>query len=289
MVLGDIRAADARLEATAALVEELRQPTQRRALDVARTMRALFAGRFQEAEKLIKDALDAGPGTRGLEVEWFWVVRVQAWALAREHGRLRELRPDIERLVDEYPLVPYLQPLLATLYSELGCEAEARQKLEALARRDFADLIESDWLPQVCLLSQVCALLGDTRHAANLYEPLLPYAQCNVLAYPELSLGSASRYLGLLASTLSRWTDAARHFEAAIEMHAEMGARPWVAHTQHDYANMLLARDEASDRERARELIAEALTTYRDLGMDGWTEAASEFERVLQRASAPAQ
>jgi DNA-binding SARP family transcriptional activator len=283
MVLGDIRGVDTRLDAMAELVEELRQPTQRRAFAVTRTMRALFAGRYQEAEHLVQEALDVGPGAHGLEMGWFWVVRLQAWALAREQGRLQLLKADTEQLVRDYPLVSHLPTVVASLYSELGSEADARESFEALARHDFDDIpFDSEWLFQVSLLSQVCTFLGDTPHAAKLYELLLPYAGCNVLAYPELSLGSASRYLGLLASTMSRWAEAERHFEAAIEMNAQMGARPWVGHTQHDYATMLLARDAAADRERALELIAAALTTYRELGMEGWAERASELaERRL--------
>jgi tetratricopeptide (TPR) repeat protein len=178
--------------------------------------------------------------------------------------------------------------VVASLYSELGSEADARESFEALARHDFADLpFDSEWLFQVSLLSQVCTFLGDTRHAAKLYELLLPYAGCNVLAYPALSLGSASRYLGLLASTLSRWAEAERHFDAAIEMNAQMGARPWASHTQHDYARMLFARNASADRERALELIAAALTTYRELGMESWAEKASELERPLQASPAP--
>ncbi|HEX5980606.1 MAG TPA: hypothetical protein VFY52_05910, partial [Thermoleophilaceae bacterium] len=216
------------------------------------------------------------------------VVRVQAWALARERGRLQELRPDIERLVDEYPTLSYLHPVLASLYSELGLEAHTREKFEALARHDFADLpFDSDWLFQMSLLSEVCASLGDTRNAAKLYELLLPHAGCNVLAYPELSLGSASRYLGLLASTVSRWAEAERHFDAAIEMHAEMGARPWLSHTQHDYARMLLAHGAPTEVERALGLVAEALTTYLELGMESWAKEASELERALRASTAP--
>ena len=288
MVSGDIRAVDARLEAMAALGEELRQPTQERALAVTRTMRALFAGRFQEADNLIQEALEAGPGSRGLDMGWFWVVRVQAWALAREQGRLGEVRRDIERLVDDYPMVSYLHPVLASLYGELGCAADALERFERLARHDFTDLpFDSDWLFQVSLLSDVCTFLGDTQRAAKLYELLLPYAGCNVLTYPELSLGSASRYLGLLASTLSRWAEAERHFDAAIEMNAQMGARPWSSHTQQDYARMLLVRGEPTDREPALELIAGALTTYLELGMESWAKKASELERALQVSPAP--
>src|SRR5439155_12836021 len=49
-------------------------------------------------------------------------------------------------------------------------------------------------------------------------------------------------FLGLLATTMARWAEAARHFEAALEMNARMGAAPRVAHTQFAYARMLLEK-----------------------------------------------
>jgi hypothetical protein len=96
------------------------------------------------------------------------------------------------------------------------------------------------------------------------YELLLPYAHCNVFAYPEISLGSASRYLGLLAASLSRWAEAERHFQAAIEMNARMGGRPWVCHARHDYGSMLLAHGEPTDSRRALELMAKAPMGHRE-------------------------
>ena len=75
----------------------------------------------------------------------------------------------------------------------------------------------------------------------------------------ELVIGSVARYLGILASAMSRWDDAARHFEDALAMNARMGARPWLAHTQEDYVRMLLDRDAAGDREKAQLLLSEAL------------------------------
>jgi tetratricopeptide (TPR) repeat protein len=247
----------------ATLAEELRQPTQRRALAVTRTMRALFGGRFQEAENLVQEALRAGPGAEGLPRAG------SGWCESRP-GRSRgngvgsrSCGPTSNGWSTSTPRSLTSTRFLASLYSEVGLEADAREKFEALARHDFADLpFDSDRLFQMSLLSQVCTLLGDRQRAAKLYDLLLPYAGCNVLAYPELSLGSTSQYLGLLASALSRWAEAERHFDAAIDMHTEMGARPWLSHTQHDYARMLPARDGPTDRERALGLIAEALTTY---------------------------
>jgi len=245
MVMGDIPAADTRLAAMAEIADELRQPTQRRALAVTLTMRALFAGRFEEAGRLIDEALAIGPDGPGHDPVWFWVVHVQAWALAREQGRLEEVVRDIERLVEAHPAVSRLQVVLASLYSELGSGA-ARERFDALAHNGFKGVaFDSEWLFEISLLSQVCVSLGDEASADILYSLLLPYADHNVLAYPELSLGSAARYLGLLAGALSRWPEAERLFQAAIDANTRMGAQPWARRAERDYAQMLLDRDAA--------------------------------------------
>jgi tetratricopeptide (TPR) repeat protein len=70
--------------------------------------------------------------------------------------------------------------------------------------------------------------------------------------------------------------EAERHFEDALAMNASMGGRPWLAHTQHDYAQMLLHRDSPGDRERAQELLDQALATYRELGMESYAAKTSE-------------
>ena len=67
-----------------------------------------------------------------------------------------------------------------------------------------------------------------------------------------------------------------------------MGVRPWLAHTQHDYARTLLARNATGDRERAVDLIGSALATYRELGMDSWAAQASALEHELRAALPPA-
>lgn len=91
--------------------------------------------------------------------------------------------------------------------------------------------------------------------------------------------GSTSRYLGLLAATLSRWKDAGLHFQAAIEMDRRTGGRPWPAHTQADYGRMLLARGGPHDREQAHDLIHSARATYHKLGMHTHAERAVSAHR----------
>ena len=63
------------------------------------------------------------------------------------------------------------------------------------------------------------------------------------------------------------WPEAAQHFENALDMNQKMGAKPWLAATQNDYAQMLLTSDRTGDRKRAGELRASATATYSHLGL----------------------
>jgi tetratricopeptide (TPR) repeat protein len=161
----------------------------------------------------------------------------------------------------------------------LGRREEARTEFEHLAAEGFTDLPhDALWLACIAYLSEACAFLGDSDRAALLYQLLLPYAGRTVtVGTAAACYGAASRYLGLLAATMSRWEQAQQHFEDALEMNQRMGARPWLAHTQQQYGDMLLARGQQGDRQKAMALLDRALAIARELGM------ASLLERVLAR------
>jgi DNA-binding CsgD family transcriptional regulator len=121
-----------------------------------------------------------------------------------------------------------------------------------------------------------------------LYQLLLPYAgRTVVIGNATACYGAVSRYLGLLAATMERWEEAAQHFEDALAMNTRMGARPWLAHTQHEYAKMLLARNQPGDREEAMALFNEALVTARELGMRALEARLTAWE-AQKPAPAPA-
>jgi hypothetical protein len=117
-------------------------------------------------------------------------------------------------------------------------------------------------------LVDVCTFLHDRLRASSLYRILLPFDGANVIiGSGEACYGAVARYLGSLATTLESWEDAERHFEDALALNARMDARPWLAHTQEQYATMLLARDGAGGRGRAHAMLDAALSTARELGM----------------------
>jgi DNA-binding NarL/FixJ family response regulator len=102
--------------------------------------------------------------------------------------------------------------------------------------------------------------------------------------------GSASRYLGMLAATLARWEESEQHFQNAVAMNAKLGARPWLAHTQHDYAVMLMAQGRPNALHQAAALLNEACAITRELGMRALDERVSSklVAIAAQPSSAPA-
>jgi hypothetical protein len=85
----------------------------------------------------------------------------------------------------------------------------------------------------------------------------------------------------VLAATLACWQKAERHFAAALAMNTRMDARPWLAHTQQQYAAMLVACGAAADRARAKALLDEALLTASELGMQSLVEKCAALAQTI--------
>ena len=116
-------------------------------------------------------------------------------------------------------------------------------------------------------------MLGDVRHAGILFEMMLRYQNLCVVSSMSCVAtaywGSLERPLGGLATTMSRWAEAERHYEAAIAMDQRMRATAQVAEARLAYARMLSLRAEPGDRERALVLLGEALAVAERIGMAG--------------------
>ncbi len=272
--VGDVRGAAADLDAASRIAHELRQPAQLWLVCGAQAMLALAAGRLDEGEELVPQALALGE--RAQPAAAIAVYGLQRYTLCDFRGGLEELVPAICDLVAGYPARPVFRCVLAHLHGRLGQLPEAKRALDELAPDAFSALpFDQEWLYGMSLLAETSALLGDTDSATVLYGLLLPWAAFNAVDQAEGMRGSLSRYLGLLAATTERWEDAELHFEDALAMNASMGARPWLAQTQEDYARLLLRRDGPGDRRRGEGLFDLALGTYRSLGMQSYAAKAS--------------
>jgi tetratricopeptide (TPR) repeat protein len=260
--LGQLPGAKADYSAMEELAGLLRQPTHDWFVAVHRALMALLEGRLAEADLLSVKALEVGERAQSWDARVCHVL--QMVVLRRDQGRLEEIEGQVRRVADENPTYPILHCARALMVAELGHRAEAGELLEGLVGSLAFD---EEWLLGMGFLAETAYAVGDGGSAAAIYEALRAYPDRVAIGLPEVSTGAVARPLGLLATTLARWDEAEGHFETALDMNARIGARSWLAHTQHDYAEMLATRDAPGDAERARALSAGARSAYRQLGI----------------------
>jgi class 3 adenylate cyclase/tetratricopeptide (TPR) repeat protein len=241
---GDLPALELGLESYDRAAQELQQLHFSWHVPLFRAGQELLHGRLDEADRLTKEALTLGQRAHDPVVTIYHAIVLVG--LRWEQGRLPELEATLRRFVDRFPANLGWRATLAVLLCEAGRHDEARQQVERLAADDFAGLPRNHlYLYHLAVLAIACHALGDQRRASRLYELLLPYADRNVLVarLPLGTLGSASQHLGLLAATMSRWNDAAIHFQTAIEAHERMGATVLLARSREDLARTLRTKD----------------------------------------------
>ena len=94
------------------------------------------------------------------------------------------------------------------------------------------------------------------------------------------------RVLGLLSSLLEQYDRAVAEFEGNLEYCGRAGYLPELAWTYHDYAEMLLRRDDSGDPAKARDLLDQALAITVPLGMGPLSGRADAlFERAGTQGS----
>jgi DNA-binding winged helix-turn-helix (wHTH) protein/tetratricopeptide (TPR) repeat protein len=271
LALGDIPATDREIDAAARLADDLRQPVYSWFATWWRASRALCDGRFDEADRLRQAALAIGqriqhPGAMA-------IAQGQALWLAGERGGAEDVfDAGFQFLLAYYPPAEKaLRAGEAAYRAEAGDVDGARRSFEALAAHEFADIARDEhWLVTLTTLAAACAALGDARRAATLYDQLRPFARRNVVHdLLRTYNGSVSLHLAQLAGAMGRLDAATRHFEDALEMNTRIGARPFLALTQYEYARLLVERGRAADRRRAVALLDQAAALGEELGLAG--------------------
>ena len=268
---GDSEAVNAQIEAFAAGAERLRQPLYLWHAAVWRAMRALLAGRLEEADRLANEAVAMAAGGETVTAPQYYAA--QLLAIRLEQGRMAELEQPAREFVQSNAQRPAWRAALATLLCELGRTPEAQHEVDVLAQEDFEDIEQDgDWMTAITLLADCCADLGDAERAGHLYRLLTPYRDANVvIGLAVVCLGSAARYLGRLAATMGRDEEAKEHFERALVAEAALKAPVCLAHTQLEYARLL-----GPGSSKAQELLHDATVTAERLGLTA----------VLRRAAA---
>ena len=266
LMLGDVARADAELALVVSSAEAMRLQYARWLARCLQALRALLAGRFDDAERLAGEALSLAPALDNLVAAAFFVSHL--FHLRREQDRATELAPQIALLGEEHAFLRSWRYALAFFRFVVGEREAAARDLTALASEGFTELPrDGSWLPAMVNLAELAHGVDNVECAGQLYDLLRPHAALTVVVAAAVCLGSVERYLGLLAVTLGRLDAAAEHFEAALVAHARLDAPVYRARTAFAYARLLRRRAGPGDAERAAVLLAEAHATAEALGM----------------------
>ena len=88
---------------------------------------------------------------------------------------------------------------------------------------------------------------------------------------------------GLAAAAIGKYDDAETFFRDALEEAERIPIKLDQPEVRRWYAKMLIDRDEPGGREKAHELLDEAIDGYRTLGMPRHVEMAEELGGLLKR------
>ncbi|WP_415901340.1 helix-turn-helix transcriptional regulator [Neptuniibacter sp. QD29_5] len=281
---GDSAAALRAFELQNHLAHQLHQPYWLYVGKLFRATLALFNGQMQESETIAMEAMETGGQLIGQDVAG--VFGLQIFNLRREQGRLHEVEPVLLEFMKNAPSESTWRPGLAILFAELDKRELAENEFNLLSEDSFS-CIPRDALWPGCLtyLAEVCVYLRDQDKAAELHEFLLPHDGLNIVVGACTAChGAAARLLGMLENVMQRWDEAEMHFESAIQMNARQGAKPWLAHSQFEYAKMLIERGAEGDKQKSLKLLASALDTANDIGMKGLVSSISNMNSQVSVA-----
>jgi tetratricopeptide (TPR) repeat protein len=284
---GEGRVVEADITACARLADELRMPSHQWTATTMRAMWALLQGSLDEAEALAGQARAAEPDGPNSLFAYHDLLEVLRW----DQGRLRELRPVWQEQMAKSPWFLWARLWTAMTDADLGSDATARRSIGYVADQLAMRPRDGLWPPAVAVAALAVARLREPVAADRLYQALTPYRDqviVGAMPHPVVCFGSASLYLGLLATAMRRWAEADDHFESATATHRRLEARSLLARTRYEHARMLLARGQAGDHRRAGRLLDQALAAASALGAAAVAEGAQALRAGEEPSGGPA-
>ncbi len=263
---GNMERVDNEIAEYTKLAQDLQLPHAQWYVSLFHAMRLLMRGNFEKAETAAQKFLELGNRVEDRNAPQGFGAQLilRRW----EENAIGEIIPALKLLISENPKTLAWKCVLAFCLSELK-SSEAQLVFDALAHDGFDKLPQNEtWAIAMSMLSIASINLLDCERASELYELSLPGREhFTIVGYGVMSFGSRARELGNLASLMGRFEEAEEHFELSISQNRRTGAVPWVAHSQYDYAQMLMLQRNPARLDQIRGLVAEAQRVASQLGM----------------------
>jgi class 3 adenylate cyclase/tetratricopeptide (TPR) repeat protein len=227
---------------------------------------------------------------RGMEsIDSPWVSQSHAW-LAIAHtlrGDLDEGRAEAEIGVIREPVsawsgVAWGYRFLNRAYAgdEDACRQLLAEQREALDRA--ASTLTSGGALMLLTAVEGMAMLGWVEEVRALYPAIVNVIE--PVPVRVFDFATSSRVAGMAAVVLGEWQEAEQHFETAVAQAEALPNRFDEPIIRLRFAQMLAARGQGADLDRARELIARAVDGLRAAGMRLLLAEAEQLAATLENA-----
>ena len=251
-----------------------------------RIREAAILGDLSQMEALGPRIVDIGE--RG-GLPWRYLGHIYLGLAAHWRGNAERAEAELRNAVELEPPASYAgqcASLLARHLAHLGRADEVMELFKSeqtQSRMPSLDRVNGigSWSSMLGFVEALylCGLHEEAAALSPLVERLLE------LGKPWLAFDGRLRETraGLVAAAARRWDEAERQFRIAREVAEQMGNRLELADLARLHARMLLDRGGKGDRERAAEMLQQALVAYRAFGMPSY---AAEAERLQNQARA---
>jgi len=280
--LGDIAAADAEIERLASLAHSFRNPLATWHLQRCQAVRALLAGRYEQAVELSEEATAVLPPDNFIAQFLHF-----AFMSAVDADRGESTWIDAHREMFEAGPPVIVRSMLASCFLSAGQRDEALPHYEQARGRLQRVPRDARWMGTVVFLTDGAFQFGDRETAEICYRELLPF-EGRFMASGGGSVvcqGSVALFLGMAAITLGQFEDGEGHLRRAMQRNAAAGARPWTARAELVLAELL--RRQARARGEALDLAERAARTATTLGMRVLRARAEAVVGDLTAATGP--
>jgi hypothetical protein len=248
------------------LAERVRHPEFIRLAAMWDITVANIEGRFADAREL---AVELGRRLQRIGHSQAQIIpdgQAFLWGLLQ--GYAAAFLPRVEELSASQPPSLAWPAITAWCLAETGAGDRAADLLHRIRPASAADADKNyQWWAAIVGFAGAVDLVRDREWARVLYDLAAPYAGRNATLGVASFLGATDHWLGVLAGVAGRYADAARHLEAALARHRDMGSRPLTALTEEAYGHVLTMRGRPADAERARALTQSAMRAADNLGL----------------------
>lgn len=273
--IGDRRQADSAADEAVRLAEDLGHPAIQAFITMLGSGRELLWGDLDHADQISKRYRTLAHSAHTDDIESGYLA--QQFVLHRERGRLSAFLPLLDQALESYGTLAAWHAAAATAWWLTGHHDRALQTLDRYAADAFAGVPHDHlWTVALCLFAD-CVCLADRHDAARaLLDRLAPYHD-RLAVEPAAPHGAVAHYLGLLATTIEEWDQAAAYLDQAAATHHRLRAARWHNRTRLAQARLLTRRNAPGDGAQAERLLHTVHAKARALGQPGLIEESRQL------------